>query len=322
MATTAIATSTTTSTGTGPVAGTPVERHGRLQVRGNRVVDEYGAELQLKGMSLFWSVWEGEKFYNASAVNTLVDDWDVSVIRAAMTVSASGLGYLHNAAAEKQKVRTIVNAAIARGIYVIVDWHDHDATLTSHKDAAKRFFREIATEYGDEPGVIFEVYNEPDNESWDQVKSYAEEVIGEIRGAGSDNLVIVGTPTWSQDVDVAARNPITRYSNIAYTLHFYASTHKAWLRSKASSAMAAGLPLFVTEWGTCSASGDGALDLGEAQAWLDFLSANNISWLNWSIVDKAESCAALRPGASTGGPWNDGQLTDSGRWVKAKIQAP
>ncbi|WP_437782451.1 cellulase family glycosylhydrolase [Sorangium sp. So ce1097] len=51
--------------------------------------------------------------------------------------------------------------------------------------------------------------------------------------------------------------------------------------------MAAGLPLFVTEWGTCSASGDGALDLGEAQTWLDFLSANKISWLKWSIVDKA-----------------------------------
>ncbi|WP_438027637.1 glycoside hydrolase family 5 protein [Sorangium sp. So ce233] len=300
-----------------------MERHGRLQAMGNRVVDEYGAELQLKGMSLFWSVWEGEKFYNASAVNTLVDDWDASIVRAAMTVSAEGrFGYLHNPDAEKRKVKTIVDAAIARGIYVIIDWHDHDAALTSHKDAAKRFFREMATEYGDEPGVIFEVYNEPDNEGWDQVKSYAEEVIGEIRGAGADNLVIVGTPTWSQDVDVAARNPITRYSNIAYTLHFYAATHKGYLRTKATNAMTAGLPLFVTEWGTCSASGDGALDLGEAQAWLDFLSTNKISWLNWSIVDKAEACAALRPGAGAGGPWSDGQLTDSGRWVKAKIQAP
>ncbi|WP_437289309.1 glycoside hydrolase family 5 protein [Sorangium sp. So ce406] len=300
-----------------------MERHGSLQVMGNRVVDAYGAELQLKGMSLFWSVWEGEKFYNASAVNTLVDGWDVSVVRAAMTVSVEGrYGYLHNPDAEKRKVKTIVDAAIARGIYVIIDWHDHDATLTSHKDAAKRFFREMATEYGDEPGVIFEVYNEPDNETWAQVKSYAEEVIGEIRGAGSDNLVIVGTPTWSQDVDVAARSPITRYSNIAYTLHFYAATHKDYLRTKATSAMTAGLPLFVTEWGTCSASGDGALDLGEAQTWLNFLSTNKISWLNWSIVDKAEACAALRPGAGASGPWSDGQLTDSGRWVKAKIQAP
>ncbi|WP_437962554.1 glycoside hydrolase family 5 protein (plasmid) [Sorangium sp. So ce119] len=317
------ATSSTTSTGTGPVTGTPVERHGSLQVMGNRVVDAYGAELQLKGMSLFWSVWEGEKFYNASAVNTLVDGWDVSVVRAAMTVSVEGrYGYLHNPDAEKRKVKTIVDAAIARGIYVIIDWHDHDAALTNHKDAAKRFFREMATEYGDEPGVIFEVYNEPDNESWAQVKSYAEEVIGEIRGAGADNLVIVGTPTWSQDVDVAARNPITRYSNIAYTLHFYAATHKAYLRTKATDAMTAGLPLFVTEWGTCSASGDGALDLGEAQTWLDFLSTNKISWLNWSIVDKAEACAALRPGAGASGPWSDGQLTESGRWVKAKIQAP
>ncbi|WP_438008800.1 glycoside hydrolase family 5 protein [Sorangium sp. So ce321] len=315
--------SSTTSTGTGPVTGTPVERHGRLGVMGNRVVDEYGAELQLKGMSMFWSVWEGEKFYNASAVNTLVDGWDVSVVRAAMTISAGmGLGYLRNPDAEKRKVKAIVDAAIARGIYVIIDWHDHDAALNDHKEAAKRFFREMATEYGDEPGVIFEVYNEPNDETWPQVKAYAEEVIGEIRGAGSDNLVIVGTPTWSQDVDIAAGNPITRYEDIAYTLHFYAATHKGALRTKATNALAAGLPLFVTEWGTCEASGSGALDLGEAQTWLDFLSANKISWLNWSIVDKAEACAALRSGASAGGPWADGQLTDSGRWVKGKIAAP
>ncbi|WP_437669121.1 glycoside hydrolase family 5 protein [Sorangium sp. So ce131] len=297
-----------------------MEEHGRLQVTGNRVVDEHGAELQLRGMSLFWSVWEGEKFYNTSAVNTLVDGWDVSIIRAAMAVNTSGVGYVRNPDAEKRKVKTIVDAAIARGIYVIVDWHDHEAI--ANKEAAKRFFREMAAEYGGQPGVIFEIFNEPDHESWDQVKAYAEELIGEIRRAGSENLVIVGTPTWSQDVDVAARNPIRSYSNIAYTLHFYAATHQESLRTKARNALAAGLPLFVTEWGTCTASGDGALNLGEAQTWLNFLSSNNISWLNWSIVDKPESCAALREGASSGGPWSDGQLTESGRWVKEKLQAP
>ncbi|KYF87072.1 glycoside hydrolase [Sorangium cellulosum] len=287
---------------------------------GNRVVDEHGEGLQLKGMSMFWSIWEGEKFYNASAVNTLVDDWDVTIVRAAMAASAERLGYVHNPEAEKNKVRAIVNAAIARGIYVIIDWHDHEAIR--NKDAAKRFFGEMAAEYGDEPAVIFEIFNEPDYESWAEVKSYAEEVIGVIRTAGSDNLVIVGTPTWSQDVDVAARNRITSDNNVAYTLHFYATSHRDALRTKASNALAAGLPLFVTEWGTCENTGSGSLDLGEAQRWLDFLDSHQISWLNWSIVDKNESCAALRPGASAGGPWSDGQLTESGRWVKEKLRAP
>ncbi|WP_437911442.1 glycoside hydrolase family 5 protein [Sorangium sp. So ce302] len=322
MTTTSSGTSSTTSTGTGPLARTPVERHGRLKVMGNRVVDEHGEELQLKGMSMFWSVWEGEKFYNASAVDTLVNDWDATVVRAAMTANTSGLGYVNNPDAEKRKVKAIVDAAIARGIYVLIDWHDHDAVQPRNKEAAKRFFREMATEYGDEPAVIFEVFNEPDTETWAQVKAYAEEVIREIRGAGSDNLVIVGSPNWSQDADVAANSPITSYDNIAYTLHFYAATHKDGLRTKARTALSAGLALFVTEWGTCSSTGDGALDLAEAQRWLDFMASNSISWLNWSIVDKAESCAALRPGASAGGPWSDGQLTESGRWVKQKIQAP
>ncbi|KYG09334.1 glycoside hydrolase, partial [Sorangium cellulosum] len=317
---TSSAVTSTTSTGTGPATGTLVERHGRLKVMGNRVVDEHGEGLQLKGMSMFWSIWEGEKFYNASAVNTLVDDWDATTVRAAMAASAEGRGYVHTPEAEKNKVRAIVNAAIAKGIYVIIDWHDHEAIR--NKDAAKRFFGEMAAEYGDEPAVIFEIFNEPDNESWADVKSYAEEVIGVIRTAGSDNLVIVGTPTWSQDVDVAAGNRITSDDNVAYTLHFYATSHRDALRTKASNALAAGLPLFVTEWGTCQNTGSGSLDLGEAQRWLDFLDSHQISWLNWSIVDKNESCAALRPGASAGGPWSDGQLTDSGRWVKEKLRAP
>ncbi len=117
-----------------------------------------------------------------------MNDWDATVVRAAMTANTSGLGYVNNPDAEKRKVKAIVDAAIARGIYVLIDWHDHDAVQPRNKEAAKRLFREMATEYGDEPAVIFEVFNEPDTETWAQVKAYAEEVIREIRGAGSDNL--------------------------------------------------------------------------------------------------------------------------------------
>ena len=291
-----------------------VATHGRLRVSGTHIVDANGSNVQLKGMSMFWSQWSGQ-FWNAGVVNTLANNWGATVVRAAMGVEEGG--YLTNPGAEKARVKTLVDAATKAGIYVIIDWHDHNAT--SHTQQAKDFFGEMARTYGKQSNVIFEIYNEPAGPTWQQVKGYAEQVIGSIRSNGSDNLVIVGTPTWSQDVDAAANDPITSFKNVAYTLHFYAASHKQSLRDKASYAMNKGLALFVTEWGTCDASGNGGLDLNESQTWLNFLDQNGISWANWSLFDKPEAASALKPGASTTGGWPASALSASGSWVKGKM---
>lgn len=292
----------------------PAAQHGALHISGSHLQDVHGATIQLKGMSLFWSQWSGQ-LWNAGAVGTLADDWHAGVVRAAMGVESGG--YLDNPEAEKNRVKTVVNAAIAKGIYVIIDWHDHNAT--QHTWQSKQFFTEMAQTYGSSPNVIFEIYNEPVGVSWGQVKSYAVEVIGAIRSTGANNVVVVGTPTWSQDVDAAANDPITQFSNVAYTLHFYAGSHKQSLRDKASYAISKGLPLFVTEWGACDASGNGGLDLAESQTWINFLNQNNISWANWSLFDKPETASALKPGAGNNGGWSSSALTASGQFVKQKI---
>ncbi|WP_437969452.1 glycoside hydrolase family 5 protein [Sorangium sp. So ce260] len=310
------ASSTSASTGTGvvPTDGTPVERHGQLKVKDGNIVGDHGVPVQLKGMSLFWSQWSD--YYNANVVNSVADNWKATVIRAAMGIENEG-GYLEDAGGQKAKAKAIADAAIAKGLYVILDWHDHNAN--NHQEQARSYFREVAQTYKNVPNVIFEVFNEPLNtHNWGTVKSYAETVIADIRGQGANNLVIVGSPNWSQDADVAADNPIND-PNVAYTLHFYAATHKNGLREKAQRAIDKGLALFVTEWGTCAADGDGALDLGESGTWLDFLDAHNISWANWSLGDKDEACSALRPRANPMGNWTDNDLTESGKWVKARI---
>jgi endoglucanase len=292
----------------------PAAQHGALHISGSKLLDEHGATVQLKGMSLFWSQWSGQ-LWNSGVVGTMADSWHAGVVRAAMGVEMGG--YLDNPTAEKNRVKTVVDAAIAKGIYVIIDWHDHNAT--QHTWQSKQFFTEMAQTYGSSPNVIFEIYNEPVGVSWGQVKSYAEEVIGAIRSTGANNVVVVGTPTWSQDVDAAADNPITKFSNVAYTLHFYAGSHKQSLRDKATYAISKGLPLFVTEWGTCDASGNGGLDLAESKTWLDFLDKNHISWANWSLFDKQETASALVPGAGNSGGWADSALTQSGLFVKQKM---
>lgn len=284
-----------------------VDIHGFLGTDGNRIVDERGEPVQLKGMSLFWSQWSGQ-WWTPSAVET-TKSWGATVIRAAMGVEMGG--YLSNPDAETDRVRTIVDAAVDHGIYVIIDWHAHG----EHRDEAVAFFREMARDYKDVPNVIFELWNEPINESWGTVKGYAEAVTGAIRAEGAKHLVIVGSPSWSQRVDLAADDPVG-YEDVAYAVHFYAATHKEWLREKVRYALGKGAAIFATEWGTCDASGNGYIDLAESQAWLDFLDEHKIGWANWSLHDKPESASALEPGSSPDGIW---RLTRSGEFVWGQL---
>jgi hypothetical protein len=286
-----------------------------LTVNGSQV-QVGGVAKGLSGNSYFWSNdgWGAERFYNANVVSWLKTDWHANIVRAAMGVEDNG-AYLQNPTANKNRVKAVVDAAIANDMYVIIDWHSHHAE--DHQAAAVAFFTEMAQTYGQNNNVIYEIYNEPLQVSWSNtIKPYAEAVIAAIRAVDPDNLIIVGTPTWSQDVDKAAADPITGYSNIAYTLHFYAGTHKAWLRDRAERAMNAGIALVVTEWGTVNASGDGAVDINETNAWVNWMKHFNLTHLNWSISDKVEGASILKPGVSSNGNWSTNDLTQSGNFVR------
>lgn len=296
------------------LAQTPVERHGQLSVRGTQIVDTSGKPVVLRGMSLFWSQWQG-KYYNEPAVRWLRDDWNVNVVRAAMAVDSEG--YLKHPRAEEAKVIRVIDAAIKNGIYVIVDWHAHEP----HPGEAAAFFGRIARKYGHTPNIIYETYNEPlPKHGWKEVlKPYHQQVIGSIRAADPDNLVIAGTRSWSQDVDEAAADPLP-FTNVAYTMHYYAGTHRQPLRDKTELAMKRGAAIFVTEYGTTEATGDGPVDVAESQRWWDFLEKHKISYLNWSIADKRESSAAVLPGASPTGGWKNDQVSQSGKLVREQLR--
>jgi endoglucanase len=265
-------------------------------------------------MSLFWSQWMG-KYWNADVVRWLKEDWHVTLIRAAMAVSKGG--YVENPDVEMAKLEAVVDACIEVGIYVVIDWHDYHAD--DRVEDAKAFFERVARKYGDKPNVLFETFNEPQQISWeDQIEPYHEQVVEVIR-RHSDNVIILGTRTWSQEVDVASSDPVPG-KNLAYTIHFYAASMGQDLRDKVSTALNNGVAIFATEWGTCEYTGDGNVDLGSSQAWLDFLDENHISDANWAVSDKAEACSALREGASESGHWSEGELTESGAFVRNSIR--
>ncbi|WP_083608044.1 glycoside hydrolase family 5 protein [Teredinibacter haidensis] len=302
------------------LAKTPVEQHGQLAVMGNKIVGSHGKPVSLAGPSFFWSNtgWGAEKFYNADVVRHLKQDWKASVVRAAIGAEGPG-GYSEDPEGNYQRAKALIDAAIAEGLYVIVDWHSHHAE--THTDDAIVFFTRIAQAYGDTPNVIYEIYNEPLKAAdWAKtIKPYAETVIPVIRKIDSDNLIVVGTQAWSQDVDEASKNPILGINNIVYTLHFYAGTHKEELRKKAEIALNNGVALMVTEWGTVNADGDGKVAKESVEQWLTFMKKHDLSFCTWSMHDKEEGASILKPGASADGNWTDSDLTENGLYLKQII---
>lgn len=296
----------------GAIDSSIVAQNGLLMVSGNKIVNKNNNPVSFAGNSFFWSNdnWGGEKFYNSSTVRWLKTNWGSNIVRAAMGVEDAG-GYLDNKQANKVRLKIIVEAAIEEGIYVIIDWHSHNAE--DHLDEAKLFFKEIAETYGQFENVIYEIYNEPLDVSWSEVvKPYAIQVIQVIREIDPDNLIIVGSLEWSQRVDLVAEDPITTFSNIAYSLHFYTLYHQDWLRERATDAINNGIPIFVTEWGS---KGYSMTDL-EANKWMNWCYLNKISHVNWAVNDKEEESSIVIPGASPTGQWQESDLTDAGKLAK------
>lgn len=285
-----------------------------LSVQGTQLVNDKGEKVVLHGVSYGWHVW-WPRFYNASSVACLANEWGAQVVRAAMGVEPEG-AYLDNPEKALECVQAVVDAAIANNIYVIIDWHSHGL----HTEEAKAFFQQMATRYKGVPNVIYEIFNEPVEDTWEQVKAYSEEVIKTIRAIEPDALILVGTPHWDQDVHLAADAPLTGYGNIMYTLHFYASTHKQDLRDRADYALGKGLPLFVSECAGMEASGDGPIDKEEWGRWLSWMQGNGISWVVWSVSDKDETCSMLYPSASSEGGWKDDDLKEWGKMVREELK--
>jgi len=294
---------------------TVVEKNGQLRVEGNRVVNQDGDVVSFAGMSLFWSQWGG-KYYNPEAVHALATEWNCGITRAAMAVEAGG--YLRNPEREKEKVKIAVESCIKEGIYIFIDWHDHNAH--KHQEEAIAFFAEMAQDYGEYPNVIYEIFNEPAEVSWkEDVIPYSIAVIEEIRKHDPDNLILVGTTRWCQELQLAAKDPIEGYDNLVYSLHYYAASHKEDIRKKAEKALEAGLAIMASEWGSCEYTGNGYVDEESTRIWLDFMKENGISWCNWSLNDRDESASSFKPGTPGDGNWSDEDLTQSGKLLKEII---
>ena len=301
-----------TNNSTGLVKNDYVSYHGKLKLDGIDLVNEHDEKVQLKGISSHGLQWFNYLVTDEN-IKTL-KSWGSNTFRLAMYTKEGG--YVDNKSVYDDLIKDI-DLVIENDMYVIVDWHIlSDNNPNINKEQAKEFFKKITAKYKNTPNVIYEICNEPNGgTTWSDVKSYAEEIIPIIR-ENTDAIIIVGTPTWSQDVDSVIGNEL-KFDNIMYTLHFYAGTHKEFLRDKAKKALDNNIPIFVSEWGVSDASGNGGVFIDEADKWMDFINKYNLSYINWSLADKDESSALLRPNNKV---INDDALSESGKYIKTVLE--
>lgn len=295
--------------------------YGALQVVGTQLCDSNGNAVQLRGISTHGLAWFPD-YVNADLFRELHDEWKANVIRLAMYTAESG-GYCSGGDQKKLKqlISDGVQYATDNDMYVIIDWHIlSDGDPNTYKDKAKAFFEEMSETYSGYDNVLYEICNEPNGGTgWSSIKSYAEEIIPVIRANDEDAIILVGTPNWSQYVDQAAADPITAYSNIMYTLHFYAATHTDGLRSTMAAAIDAGLPVFVSEYGICDASGNGAIDEKQANAWVELMDRYGVSYVAWNLSNKNETSAVFKNSCNKLNGFAQEDLSSSGRWLYAML---
>lgn len=296
-------------------SGTPFANHGKLSVKGTDLVDKNGEIYQLKGVSTHGLAWFPD-YVNKEAFSDLAG-YGVNAMRFAIYTEESG-GYCSGGNKEqlKQLIDEGVTACDELGMYVVIDWHVlHDLDPTKYMEEAEVFFDEMSKKYSDHENIIYEICNEPNGgTTWETVKSYAETIIPIIRKNNKDAIIIVGTPTWSQDVDIASENPIENQKNVMYAVHFYATDHKQEIRDKVTKARDNGIAVIISECSICEASGNGSINYDEAQAWKDMIEEDNLSFFAWNLSNKDEQSSLIKSSVSKTSGFTEEDFSETGKW--------
>ena len=290
---------------------------GRLQVVNGKLCAEDGETVMLRGVSVNGLI-TSESFLNEQLFLELSRDAGVNLFRLAMYTYGMGtVGYCTKGdqARHREDIAKGVELAVKEDMYVIIDWHIlSDGDPNTYVDEAKRFFAEMAEKYKDHDNVLYEICNEPNGVDWAAVKRYAEEVIPVIREKDPKAVIIVGNPDWSKDLYHVAEDPL-QFDNILYTLHFYAATHGQEFRDMTESLSQSGLPIFVSEFGITAASGGLPRDIEGADAWIELLEKEKISWCMWSFSKVAEACSAIRSTVPKYHGFVQEDYTETGLWL-------
>jgi endoglucanase len=175
---------------------------------------------------------------------------------------------------------TLVEIAEKHHVYLLVDWHVfgnlsdpglHDRTI--------RFWQLFANKYKDSPAVLYEIFNEPYDISWNEWKVQVTEVIDTIRAIDPDSVIFVSGMDWGFDLRGVKSNPIDR-GNIVYVSHVYAPKPRNW--DEYFGFLSTKYPLFVSEFGIENES-----EISFARDLIQYMEGKRICWTAWVLWEKS-----------------------------------
>jgi endoglucanase len=232
-------------------------------------------------------------------------------------------------------VKTAVTQATAAGLYVILDLHwtapgkfcPLAQNPMADADHSIDFWKSLAATFKDSSNVLFELFNEPffywmtsGSDPWTVLRdggTFTQYVTGSasqytanytwqsagmqqmldaVRGTGATNVVLVGAPSWSQDLsEWVSFKPTDPLSQVAAVWHAYpesgvvgsaeASVPKLGTDAYTwgDNVLKAGIPLVLTETGDHNASGTvGAPFVSKVVPWADQVGASYLGW-SWDV---------------------------------------
>ena len=293
--------------------------YGQLSVQGAQLCAADGTPVVLRGMSSHGLTWFPE-YTSYPSLRTL-RDYGANVFRVAV-YPAQNDGYLEEPELNRKLLYAAIENALAADMYVIVDWHVlQDKNPKKHMEKAKEFFREVTKRYGQEPGILYEICNEPNgNTSYRDIAEYAGVIIPVIRKYAPNAVVLVGMPKFCTTLEAAIERPLA-YENVMYTYHYYSDVSDCrYAREQIDTALKNDIPVFVSEWGFKVESKTLKEDTESLDAFLDFLEERGISWVNWALSNKSESYSFISSETRALSNWTEDQLTPSGKYVLSRLK--
>lgn len=294
-----------------------VQKNGQLKVTDGQLTDSEGQPLQLRGMSSHGVTWYPE-YTSYSAIKT-TRDYGANLFRIAMYSDHAPGGYNYDKTTAEfgtAIMYTAIENALSADMYVIADWHLlEDQNPLVQTDSALPFLEELSSRYAGEPGLIYEICNEPNGETtWSDIKAYAEKIIPVIRANSPNALIIVGTPHYSSNLQPAMEAPLP-YDNILYSYHYYSGITYYGFQETLDAAKEQEFPVFVSEWGISKDETTGKLQTEAALAFIAYMKENSLSWANWSLCNKDEEYSAIRHDIQKLSGWSMEELSETGKIV-------
>ncbi len=318
-----------------------------LHVSGNQVLNSRNERVHLRGVNVPSMEWTSDgQGHILESTRVAIDDWHANVIRLPLAQDRwFGKSPDKNADAKSYQtlVRQIVNLCASKGCYIVLDLHWSDGgelgkQIDQHvmpDQNSIAFWKELAGVYKNHPAVLFDLYNEPHDVSWEiwqkggkvserfrgRGPSRSFDAVGmqtlldTVRATGAKNVVMIGGLDWSYDLSgiLNGRQLADPNGNgIIYANHAYpfkGDTVQQWVKKMEAATQK--LAVNISEFGSAPPGAGGISGEQWVRQVLQAMHDHDWDWIAWDLHPQA--------GPKMISDWNYTPTPTFGKWVKLAL---